>query len=113
MVPDEGILHRQDAPKVPARVDGLADGSYTVELDFAEVRRQSPDKRVFDVLLEGQEVLPSLDVAGEVGSFAALTRTYTVQVTDGQLNVRFVTHKGYGQPILNAVRVTNRPDLVS
>jgi subtilisin family serine protease len=95
------------------RVDGLADGHYTVELDFAEVRPQSPDKRVFDVLLEGQEVLPSLDVAGEAGSFAALSRTYTVRVTDGQLNVRFVTHKGFGQPIVNALRVTNRPDLVS
>ncbi|MEU5945390.1 S8 family serine peptidase [Micromonospora sp. NPDC047465] len=95
------------------RVDGLADGYYTVELEFAEVRRQSPDKRVFDVLLEGQEVLPSLDVAGEVGSFAALSRTYTVRVTDGQLNVRFVTHKGFGAPIVNALRVTDRPDLVS
>lgn len=93
------------------RVDGLADGHYTVELDFAEVKSQSPDKRVFDVLLEGQEVAPSLDVAGEVGSFAALSRTYTVQVTDGQLNIRFVTRTGYGQPIVNALRVTNRPDL--
>ncbi|WP_416900669.1 S8 family serine peptidase [Micromonospora echinospora] len=93
------------------RVDGLADGWYTVELDFAEVKQQRPDRRVFDVLLEGQEVLPSLDVAGEVGSYAALNRTYTVQVTDGQLNVRFVTHAGYGQPIVNALRVTNRPDL--
>ncbi|WP_218106684.1 S8 family serine peptidase [Micromonospora pallida] len=93
------------------RVDGLADGWYTVELDFAELKQQRPDKRVFDVLLEGQEVLPSLDVAGEVGSFAALNRTFTVQVTDGQLNIRFVTHAGYGQPIVNALRVTNRPDL--
>ncbi|PZF97792.1 S8 family serine peptidase [Micromonospora deserti] len=95
------------------RVDGLADGFFTVELDFAEVRKQSPDKRIFDVLLEGQEVLPSLDVAGEVGSFTALSRSYTVRVTDGQLNVRFVTHRGFGQPIVNALRVTNRPDLVS
>lgn len=95
------------------RVDGLADGHYTVELDFAEVKRQSPDRRVFDVLIEGQEVLPSLDVAGEVGSYAALSRTYTVRVIDGQLNVRFVTHKGYGVPIVNALRVTDRPDLLS
>ncbi|MEU7999297.1 malectin domain-containing carbohydrate-binding protein, partial [Micromonospora sp. NPDC049060] len=95
------------------RVDGLADGYYTVELDFAEVKRQSPDRRVFDVLIEGQEVLPSLDVAGEVGSYAALSRTYTVRVIDGQLNVRFVTHKGYGVPIVNALRVTDRPDLLS
>ncbi|MEV4478789.1 S8 family serine peptidase [Micromonospora coxensis] len=93
------------------RADGLADGFYTVELDFAEVRRQAPDKRVFDVLIEGQEVLPSLDVAAEAGSFAALSRSYTVRVSDGQLNVRFVTHTGYGKPIVNALRVTDRPDL--
>ncbi|MEO3779570.1 S8 family serine peptidase [Micromonospora sp. B11E3] len=95
------------------RIDGLADGFYTVELDFAEVANQSPDRRVFDVLIEGQEVLPSLDVAAEAGSFAAVSRSYTVQVTDGTLNVRFVTHTGFGKPIVNALRVTNRPDLVS
>jgi subtilisin family serine protease len=93
------------------RIDGLVDGYYTVELDFAEVSKQSPNKRVFDVLLEGQEVLPSLDVAAEAGSFAAVSRSYTVQVTDGALNVRFVTHTGFGKPIINALRVTNRPDL--
>jgi hypothetical protein len=93
------------------RVDGLMDGYYTIELDFAEIRRQAPDQRVFDVLIEGQEVLPFLDVAGEVGNFSALTKTYTVRVTDGQLNVRFVTHKGHGLPILNALRVTDRPDM--
>ncbi|MBM0236219.1 S8 family serine peptidase [Micromonospora sp. ATA32] len=95
------------------RVDGLADGYYTVELDFAELSIKAPNKRVFDVLIEGQEVLPSLDVPGEVGSFAALTKTYTVQVTDGQLNLRFVTHKGFGKPMFNGLRVMNRPDLVS
>lgn len=95
------------------RVDGLVDGTYTVELDFAEVRRQAPDKRVFDVLIEGQEVLPSLDVAGEAGSYAAVSRSYTVRVTDGQLNIRFVTHTGFGKPIVNALRVTDRPDVVS
>lgn len=95
------------------RVDGLADGYYTIELDFAELRKQAPNKRLFDVLIEGDEVLPSLDVAGEVGSYTALTKTYTVYVSDGQLNIRFVTHKGYGKPIVNALRVTNRPDLAS
>ncbi|HEX5542145.1 MAG TPA: S8 family serine peptidase [Micromonospora sp.] len=93
------------------RVDGLADGYYTVELDFAELRRQDPNRRIFDVLIEGEQVLPALDVAGEVGSFAALTKTFTVRVTDGQLNVRFVTHKGFGNPILNGLRVVDRPDL--
>ena len=92
------------------RFDGLAEGVYTVELDFAELRDTKPNKRVFDVLVEGVEVLPSLDIALEAGSFTATNRTYTVRVTDGQLNVRFITHKGFGKPIVNALRVTHRPD---
>ena len=92
------------------RFDGLADGVYTVELDFAELRSAKPNTRVFDVLVEGVEVLPSLDIALEAGSYAAVSRTYQVRVVDGQLNVRFVTHKGFGKPILNALRVTQRPD---
>lgn len=35
---------------------------------------------------------------------------YTVTVTDGALNVRFVTHGGSGEPLLNILRVTDRPD---
>jgi hypothetical protein len=92
------------------RCDGVADGVYTVELDFAEVRDTKPNKRVFDVLVEGAEVLPSLDIALEVGSFHATSRTYTVKVVDGQLNVRFVTHTGFGKPLVNALRLTQRPD---
>jgi hypothetical protein len=92
------------------RFDGLADGVYTVELDFAELKNAKPNKRVFDVLVEGVEVLPSMDIALEVGSFTATNRTYTVRVTDGQLNVRFITHRGFGKPIVNGLRVTHRPD---
>ena len=32
-----------------------------------------------------------------------------VTVTDGVLNVRFVTHTGFGKPLLNTLRVTDRP----
>ena len=92
------------------RFDGLAEGVYTVELDFAELSNAKPNKRVFDVLVEGVEVLPSLDIALEAGNYTATNRTYTVRITDGQLNVRFITHKGFGKPIVNALRVTHRPD---
>jgi len=95
------------------RFDGLADGTYTVELDFAELRSQSPDSRYFDIHMEGTEVLSRVDVAYEAGSFGAMSRTITVRVTDGQLNVRFFAYRGYGLPIVNAIRVTERPDLAS
>ncbi|MFE7135466.1 S8 family serine peptidase [Streptomyces sp. NPDC057638] len=92
------------------RFDTVPNGVYTVELGFAELSGTRPNSRVFDVLAEGVEVLPSLDIALEAGSYAAVQRTYTVTVTDGTLNVRFIAHKGYGKPLLNTLRVTERPD---
>ncbi|MFJ7204114.1 S8 family serine peptidase [Streptomyces sp. NPDC098789] len=92
------------------RFDNVPNGTYTVELGFAELSNTRPDKRVFDVLAEGVQVLPSLDIALEAGTYTALTRSYTVTVTDGVLNIRFVTHSGFGKPLLNTLRVTDRPD---
>lgn len=92
------------------RFDNVPNGTYTVELGFAELSSTKPNKRVFDVLAEGTQVLPSLDIALEASTYKALTRTYTVTVTDGVLNVRFVTHTGFGKPLLNTLRVTDRPD---
>ncbi|MBC6462684.1 carboxypeptidase regulatory-like domain-containing protein [Actinomadura sp. HBU206391] len=92
------------------RYDNVPNGVYTVELNFAELGNTKPNKRIFDVLIEGAEVLPSLDIALEAGNFTALKRTYQVTVADGQLNVRFVAHSGYGKPLVNAIRVTDRPD---
>jgi hypothetical protein len=93
------------------RCDGLVNGTYTVELNFAELINNKPNKRLFDVIIEGNLVLPSLDINLEAGNFAALNKTFTVTVTDGVLNIRFITHTGFGKPIVNALRVTHRPDL--
>ncbi|HZN73121.1 MAG TPA: S8 family serine peptidase [Micromonosporaceae bacterium] len=91
------------------RFDNVPNGVYAVELYFAELSSTKPTKRVFDVLIEGTEVLSSLDITLEAGIYTAVTRTYTVTVTDGVLNVRFVASSG--KPLANAVRVTERPDL--
>ncbi|MQY14589.1 hypothetical protein SRB5_47570 [Streptomyces sp. RB5] len=91
------------------RFDNVPDGTYTVELDFAELAGRTPGKRVFDVMAEGRVVEPNMDVALIAGQKTALSRTYTVTVTDGQLNLRFVA--GTGKTLVNAVRVTERSDL--
>lgn len=49
------------------RFDNVPNGTYTVELGFAELSSTKPNKRVFDVLAEGTQVLPSLDVSLESG----------------------------------------------
>ncbi|WP_406860215.1 S8 family serine peptidase [Streptomyces sp. HUAS MG47] len=91
------------------RFDGLPDGTYQVELGFAELAAKGPTDRVFDVMAEGQQVVPNLDLALEAGVRVAHDRSFTVKVTDGQLNLRFVANAG--KPLVNSVRVTERPDL--
>jgi Malectin domain len=83
---------------------------YEIQLKFAEVATRKPNTRFFDVVGEGQTLLARHDIPAEVGSFAADDHTFFVSVTDGQLNLRFVTRRGSAQPIVNAIRVTNRPD---
>ncbi|CAM5657558.1 hypothetical protein SAVIM338S_06685 [Streptomyces avidinii] len=107
---DQKLLRNAREGMYEYRFDNVPNGTYTVELGFAELSSTKPNKRVFDVLAEGTQVLPSLDISLEAGTYTALTRTYTVTVTDGVLNVRFVTHSGYGKPLLNSLRVTDRPD---
>jgi hypothetical protein len=91
------------------RFDGLADGVYDIEVDFAEIGNKAPGKRVFDVMAEGTTRVDNLDIALEAGQRTALTKTFRVTVTDGQLNLRFVA--GEGKTLVNALKVTERPDL--
>ena len=63
-------------------------------------------------MIEGVEVIPNLDIALEAdGAYKALNRTFTVHVTDGVLNIRFVQRSGFNKTLVNALRVTHRPDL--
>ncbi|MGW0938542.1 S8 family serine peptidase [Streptomyces sp. NPDC002666] len=95
------------------RFDQVPDGTYQIELDFAEIGNVPAGQRLTDVLAEGAVHLPDLDIVAETGgSYRALTKSFTVTVTDGQLNLRLVA-TGAEQTLVNAVRVTQRPDLSS
>ncbi|MFD4831174.1 S8 family serine peptidase [Streptomyces uncialis] len=91
------------------RFDGLPTGTYRVELGFAELAGKRPSQRVFDVTAEGKLVVPNLDLALEAGVRTAHDRAFTVRVTDGQLDLRF--DRTAGRALVNAIRVTHRPDL--
>ena len=54
--------------------------------------------------------MPAHDIALEVGSFAADDHSFFVQVTDGTLDVRLIRRAGFDRPIVNALRVTSRPN---
>jgi hypothetical protein len=108
---DEDLLF-QTARGNPAgyRFDALPAGTYEVDLRFAETNGRRPGRRSFDVYLDDQMVLPSHDIAAEVGTYTADGHTVLVEVADGRLDVRFVPLAGFGTPIVNALRVTHRPD---
>jgi subtilisin family serine protease len=105
---DQALYQTQREGAYEYRFDGIGKGVYQVELNYAELGWTDPNARLFDVIIEGKLVTPALDVAGEVGGFAALTQSHYVQVDDGQLNIRFISRAG--APIVNGVRVTERPD---
>ncbi|MFE3516340.1 S8 family serine peptidase [Streptomyces sp. NPDC059166] len=94
------------------RFDGVPSGTYLVELGFAELKATQPGRRVFDVSAEGTEKVSNVDIALEAGGdHRALTKTFTVKVTDGRLDLALTPVKG--QTLVNSLRVTQRPDLKS
>ena len=93
------------------RFTGLPAGTYQVELRFAEIQNKKPGQRQFDVIVNGTPFLIAFDIAALAGKNTALDRTLFVPVTaGGEINVQLAARRSFGDPILNAVRVTHRPD---
>ncbi|MEV5602515.1 S8 family serine peptidase [Streptomyces sp. NPDC052299] len=110
---DDKLFRTAREGAVEYRFDNVPDGTYQVELDFAELSGTTTGKRLTDVLAEGAVYLPDLDIVRTTGgSYRALTKSFTVKVSDGQLNLRLVA-TGTEKTLVNAVRVTQRPDLSS
>ncbi|MBA3684698.1 MAG: DUF5060 domain-containing protein, partial [Planctomycetes bacterium] len=65
----------------------VANGSYSLRLQFAEIYYTANGQRVFDVLVEGQEVVANLDIHAQVGALAAYEVTVPVTVNDGSLTI--------------------------
>ena len=63
-------------------VDDVVEGVYRVRLHFAELEAGvGPGQRVFDVLIDGEEVLSGFDIVAEAGgSFRGAVREFTVNV---------------------------------
>jgi hypothetical protein len=100
---DSGFSYNISVPKA---------GKYTVELSFAEVwftgaqgfGPSGPGHRVFDVRMEGKTVIDDLDINAQVGARTALTRTVTVTVDDGNLDIDFPP-ASKNRPIVSAIEV--------
>lgn len=84
--------------------------SYTVKLHFAEVYWNEPGKRVFDVFLEGNEVLTNYDIFAVAGKDTAVVEEFDIFVTDGLLNIDFNTDVNAAK--INAIEVIGKTDTI-
>ena len=98
------------ANAIPAAVFG----SYTVTLRFAETHsgtRGGGGKRVFSTNFEdGAIELADFDIFQAVGATTVTTRTFTVPVTDGTLDIAFTAT--VDRPSVAAISITT-PGLVA
>ena len=93
----------------------VPDGTYTVNLYFAEIYwgangggAGGAGKRIFDVILNGKQVLNNYDINADVGPQTEVVKTYEVTVTGGKLNINFSALSNVGgvdQPKLAALEV--------
>lgn len=68
-------------------------GMYTLQLYFAEPFWETPNKRVFDVSVEGKQVIKNYDIVAEAGARSAVAKSFAVNITDGSLDIEFVRVK--------------------
>jgi hypothetical protein len=83
-------------------------GFYLVTLKFAEITWASSNRRVFDVLAEGREILTDLDIYSVAGKNRAYDVRIPVRVADGVLNLNFRNDKDNAK--LSAVLVEKGDD---
>ena len=68
----------------------VPNGDYLVTLHFAENYHTSSGSRVFNVRIEGNQVISNLDIYAVVGGNAAYVTENQMTISDGEINIEFV-----------------------
>jgi hypothetical protein len=85
-----------------------AGAAYTVRLHWAELAWKEQGKRLFNVAINGVEVLSNFDVFATAGYKKALVKEIKVTVPkDGQIVIAF-TQAGADNPFISAIQVLTR-----
>lgn len=97
--PEDGLGMAWDFPVSEAR-------TYQVKLFFAETDDNIDEEgeRLFDIYIEDKLVLNDYDVYEEVGSQTATKKLFTVNVTDGNIDIDF-KHE-VDNPFVNGIEIT-------
>ncbi len=66
----------------------LANGNYDVTLKFSEIYYTAPGQRVFNVSIEGKQVISNLDIFAKAGKSRAYDVTVPVTIRDRELTIK-------------------------
>lgn len=82
----------------------VSNGTYTVNLKFAELYFNSAGQRQFTVAINGTQVLENFDVVASAGGgLKAIDKPFPVVVTNGQIAIDFVAV--ISTPTVNAIEI--------
>jgi hypothetical protein len=82
----------------------VANGNYNLTLKFAELYFSGAGQRVFDVVVNGQTVLPNFDIVAQAGTAVrAIDKTFPVSVTNGSIKIEMTS--SVDDPAVNAIEV--------
>jgi hypothetical protein len=83
----------------------VPNGSYTVNLKFAEPSMNGAGQRLFNVSLNGTTALTNFDVFAQAGgAFIAIDKAFPVSVTNGQIAINFSPGSA-NAPMVEAIEV--------
>ena len=85
----------------------VTNGNYLVTLKFAEDHWSSANRRKFNVKIEGQQVITSLDIFAKVGKNRAYDVTFPVTVSDGAIRIEFIPVRDSAK--VNAILIQKAP----
>jgi len=84
-------------------------GLYRVQLHFMEPEHVGGGHRVFDVSLQGEQVLHKLDIAQAAGGkHRVITREFNVEIMDRTLKINLQAYNG-AKPVLCGVQWVRGP----
>ncbi len=85
----------------------LANGNYIVTLKFAEIYWNGTGQRIFNVSMQGTQVISNLDIYSKVGKNAAYDVQVPVTVTNGTLSIVFSSVVDFAK--ISAIQVSSAP----
>lgn len=99
---DDDIIYQSEVNGMAKYIVRLPNGTYRVKLLFAENYFTQPGKRIFDVYVQGNQVINALDIYKEAGARTALIKTIeNVLVKDFVLDIHFAAL--LERPLLNGI----------